>query len=134
MLRQIQHGLHRAGVDTFEQDAGGRAIAVSDHHRIDDERRHAGDARHQLHLLHDLAVFAKIGGVFQHEHVRVDAEHLFAELRAKAASDTHDGRERAHAEGHAERREHRPNGDEGALLRAHVAQRQVERETHQAPL
>ena len=87
----------RLGVDALEQHAGRRAVAVRDHHRVDDERRDADDARHLLDLLHDVAVLAEIDRVLEHEDVRVDAEHLLAKLLLEAARHAHHDGERGDA-------------------------------------
>src|SRR5205085_2604556 len=64
--------------------------------------------------------------------VGIDPQHLFSELRAEPARHADDSRQRADTERDAEHRKHRSNGDEGALLRTHVAQREFERKSHSA--
>ena len=96
--RQIEHVFHSTRIDALEQHAGRGVIAVGDHHRADHEGRDADHAGHALHLLHQLPVFAEVAGVLEDQHVRVDAQHLLAELRAKAAGHADDGRQRADTE------------------------------------
>jgi hypothetical protein len=98
MARQIQHGAHQIRIDALHQHAGRRAITVRDHHRIDRERTDADDAREQADLLHHVAIIAKLARVLEHQHVRVDAEHLLAKLRAKAARHAHHRHQRRRAE------------------------------------
>ena len=118
------------GIDALEQHARRRAVPCVTIIGLMTNGATADDARHRLHLLHHLAVLAKVARVLEDEHVRVDAEHLLAKLRAEAAGDADDGRERRDTERDAEDREHRPDRDERPLLRAHVAKRERERETH----
>jgi hypothetical protein len=130
VLRQIEHLRHQVRIDALQEDAGRGAITVRDHHRIDDEGRDADDVRYLLHLLHHVAVLAKIDRVLQHEHVRVHAEHLLAELLLEAARHAHHRRERGDAEHHADHRERGAHRDERSLLGAQISEREQERIVH----
>ena len=128
--RRLAHAQTFCGVDPLEQHPRGGRVPVGEHHRVDAERRRALHPGDLGDLLHDRAVLAEIGGVLQHEHVGVDAQHLLAELGLEAAGDAHHGGQRGHAQGHAEDGERRPDRDERALLRPQVPERDLERVAH----
>ena len=120
--RQVEHLRESVGVDSFQKHARRGAVTVRDHHRVDDERRDPDDSGHALHLLHHLPVFRKVARVLEDEDVRVDAEHLLAELITKPARHTEDRREGCRAERHSDDREGGAHRDEGSLPRAHVSE------------
>ena len=118
------------GVDPLQQDAGRSAVAVGDHHRIDDKGGDADDPFDVAHLLHDIAVFAEVDRVLEDEHVGVHAEDLLAELLLEAARDAHHDGKRSYPERDAEHGEGGADGNEGALLRAQIAKGEIERVAH----
>src|SRR5690606_1884651 len=117
-------------IHTFEKHARCGAITLGDHHGVDGEGRNPDDSRYRLHLIHQVAVLAKVTRSFQDKNVGVDAEHLVSKLFAKSARHAHRGGETGHSESDTEHRKEGPHRNKGLLLRGHVATREVEGESH----
>ncbi len=130
VLRQVEHTRHSVRVDALQQHARRGVLAVRQHHRVDHEGRGAEDVRQVLDLLHDVAVLAEVDRVLEHEHVRVDAEHLLAELLLEPARHAATDRERGDPQHHPADGEGRADGDHVSLLRSEVPERDDDRVTH----
>src|SRR5690606_39518441 len=119
-----------ARLDTLEHHPRGGAVTLGHHHRVDGEGRDARHAGFGLQLVDELAVLRERTRALEDEHVRVDAEHLVAELFVEAAGHADGCRQPGDAERHTQDGEEGAERNERALLRPHVAERELEWETH----
>ncbi|MCW5806483.1 MAG: hypothetical protein KIT31_29230 [Deltaproteobacteria bacterium] len=120
VLLEVEHAARAHRVDALDADARQLALAARGEHLGEDERLHRDDVGvDRLRLLHHLAVLGERVRPAHHDDVRVDAEHLVAELLLEPRRDGEHDRQRRHAERDAEHRharehaEHRHEAEHG---------------------